>query len=295
MSLPLSVIIPTLNCRQALSHSTDGTRELLRDRLEPLGATLLSRPPGLYESWNAAIGCAAAPWTYVSTIGDVISRTGITALLDTAQRLDADLVVSPPRMVLEDGTTPAQARWPVHYLAEALGAGAAPRLLSRLETVIVLCSYATASVLGSSAANVYRTKTLQAHPFPTEFGHAGDTAWGLRHCAHLRLAIDPTPVSNFCLGWEFKETDPRDQRQLFLRLNAEASAALEASAVENPELRLALGWFRALVANKTVLWDWLAAQASLVEEHAELRTYLEHVEAEKARSLRSRIKRLIGR
>jgi hypothetical protein len=136
---------------------------------------------------------------------------------------------------------------------------------------------------------------LQQHLFPVEFGHAGDTAWGLQNCARLRLAIHPQRVSNFCLGWQFKDTHPRDQRELFLRLNDEAIAALEAAAPGDAEIRLALGWLKALVANKTVLWDWLTAQGDLVEQHTRLRAYLDDVEAEKARSLKARVKRLIGR
>jgi hypothetical protein len=316
MSLPVAVIIPTLNCRTALaghleaiepwladaaqiiavdSASSDGTAELLRTRLSPLGATIISTPPGLYESWNAAIAKVEAPWTYVSTVGDTIGRDGIAGLFAAAEALDPDIVVSPPHMLQEDGRTPADIKWPVHTISEAFGAAEPPRLLTRLETIIVLCSYVTASVLGSSAANLYRTAFLQSHPFPVEFGHAGDTAWGLRNCAHLRLALHPRPVSNFCLGWQFKDTHPRDQRELFLRLNAEAMSALEAAAAEQPDVRLALGWLRALVANKTVLWDWLTAQGDLAAQHAKLRAYLDEVEAEKARSLRSRIKRLVGR
>jgi hypothetical protein len=316
MTIPVAVIIPTLNCRDGLSRhltaveswlgeaaeviavdsqSTDGTLDLLHERLSPLGATILSTPPGLYESWNAAIARAGAPWTYISTVGDTIDRRGIAGLVGAAEQCHADVVVSPPRMLQEDGITPADVQWPIHRICEALGTAEGPQLLSRLETVIALCSYVTASVLGSSAANVYRTDFLQEHPFPVAFGHAGDTAWGLQNCARVRLAILPRRLSGFCLGWQFKDTDPRDQRDLFLRLNSEATAALETAAREHADLQLALGWQRALVANTAVLWDWLARQADLVRQHAELRAYLDQVEAEKARSLRARIKRLIGR
>jgi hypothetical protein len=317
MALPVSVIIPTLNCRSALerhldaieawlpeaaaiiavdSRSSDGTADLLHERLAPLAATILTTPPGLYASWNTAIAQVKTPWTYISTVGDTIDRSGIAELIAAAQHLNADLVVSPPQMVGEDGISPAETRWPIHPICEALDKNAGPVLLSPLETVIALCSYVTASILGSSASNIYRSSFLQEHPFPVDFGHAGDTAWGLQNCAHLRTAILPTPVSNFCLGWQFKESDPRDQRELFLRLNAEAISALGTAAAEGQaDMPFALGWLRGLVANKTVLWDWLAAQAGLVEQHEELRAYLDEVEAEKARSLRSRVKKLIGR
>ena len=312
MPLPISVIIPTRNCREALerhldavgewlgevaeviaidSESMDGTLELLRARLSCVGATIMSYPPGLYESWNAAIAVATGPWTYISTVGDTIDRDGLGVLQSTAESFNADAVVSPPRMVEQDGATPAGTRWPIHYFCEALGEADSPRLLSKLETVIALCSYGSGSILGSSAANIYRTAVLQDYPFPVEFGHAGDTAWALRNCARIRLVIFPRAISTFCLGWQLDEWDPHEERELFLRLNREAISALEA-AREDPELRLALGWLRALAANEAALWNWLADQADLLKG---LRHRLQQVNDEKARTLRARVVRLLGR
>lgn len=315
MSLPVALIIPTRNCRDALarhldaigprldevaeviavdSESTDGTRELLAERLAGCRGTLLSHPPGLYESWNAAIARTSAKWTYFSTISDTIDPGGLDQLVDVASRLEADVVVSPPEMMQQDGVTPADVRWPVHHVAAAMGEHAGARLLSRLETVIALCGFGTASLLGSSAGNLYRTEFLRARPFPVEFGHAGDTGWALRYCTKMRLAVLPRSVSRFCLGWEFKDSDPRHQRDMFLRLGDEALAAL-GRVDDDPDMRFARGWLEALLANKRVLWDWLASQADLVRDHQELRAYLATVEEQKARSLRERIKRLVGR
>lgn len=315
MSLPVTIIIPTRNCRPELerhldavercfesaaqviaidSESTDGTFELLGRRLSRIGASIVSHPPGLYQSWNAACALATAPWTYFSTIGDTIAPEGLNELWSVAEQLGADVVISPPRMLQQDGLTPADTRWPIHHFCEAMGAEALPRLLSRLETVTGLCSFGSASMLGSSAANLYRSPLLQQRPFPVEFGHAGDTAWALQNCASLRVAILPRAVSDFCLGWQFKDFDPRVQRELYLRLMDEARRALESSRGE-PEHHFALGWLNALTAHQTALWDWLASQADLVRDHTDLRNYLARVEAEKARTLRARVKRLLGR
>ncbi len=315
MKLPVTIIIPTRNCRPELgrhldvvepcleraaqviavdSESTDGTFELLGQRLSPIGASIVSHSPGLYQSWNAACAAATAPWIYFSTIGDTIEPEGLTDLLSVAEELNVDVVISPPRMLQQDGQTPAETRWPIHHFCEAMGSEAAPRRLSRLETVTGLCSFGSASMLGSSAANLYRTSLLQRHPFPVEFGHAGDTAWALQNCAALRVAILPRPVSNFCLGWQFKDFDPRVQRELYRRLMHEARRALAGSR-DDADHGFALGWLDALVAHQTALWDWLASQADLVKDHSELRRYLDQVEAEKARTLRARVKRLLGR
>jgi hypothetical protein len=52
-------------------------------------------------------------------------------------------------------------------------------------------------ILGSSASNLYRTAILQRFPFRTDFGTAGDLAWGLEHAGSVTLAILPARVSTF--------------------------------------------------------------------------------------------------
>jgi hypothetical protein len=52
-------------------------------------------------------------------------------------------------------------------------------------------------ILGSSASNLYRAEILQRFPFRTDFGTAGDLAWGLEHGAEIRLAVVPESFSTF--------------------------------------------------------------------------------------------------
>jgi hypothetical protein len=54
-------------------------------------------------------------------------------------------------------------------------------------------------MMGSSASNLYRTEVIQARPFPTGFGHIGDTAWGVAHALHVRAAITPEACAGFVI------------------------------------------------------------------------------------------------
>ena len=65
------------------------------------------------------------------------------------------------------------------------------------ETLLFAFAFLRKAILGSSASNVYRTEVLRARPFPTDFGHAGDVGWGLRHCGEIRLGIVPEWFSKF--------------------------------------------------------------------------------------------------
>jgi hypothetical protein len=57
--------------------------------------------------------------------------------------------------------------------------------------------YMPSSLLCSSASNLYRTSLLQAHPFPADFGHAGDSAWSLQMSLNTRWVVDPKVESSF--------------------------------------------------------------------------------------------------
>jgi hypothetical protein len=54
-----------------------------------------------------------------------------------------------------------------------------------------------ATLISSSAGNLYRTRVMQENPFPTDYGHAGDSAWSLEMSRKVRWVVDPTVVSYF--------------------------------------------------------------------------------------------------
>ena len=214
--LPISVLVPTRNSMSLLpkhlesmrawrdlvveivavdSHSNDGTLELLQRELNQPRDRVLTHPPGLYQSWNFGIAQCEARYIYVSTVGETITRAGLEALFTAAESSRADVVISPPRMVKMSGEAKEKV-WPIHALIDELKLNASvvfDREAARLFAVINL----TRGLLGSSASNLYRADVLQRFPFRTDFGTAGDLAWGLEHAGEVRLALVPEMFSTF--------------------------------------------------------------------------------------------------
>src|SRR5207248_1354657 len=101
------------------SYSSDGTFEFLQTELRHPGLKLFQCPPGLYQAWNNGIGQLHAKYTYVSTIGDSITRQGLEHLVATAETLGSDVVISRPEFVSTEGTPLDDRRWPVHELVDS--------------------------------------------------------------------------------------------------------------------------------------------------------------------------------
>lgn len=288
---PISAVLPIFNCRERLarhlesvkkwapqveeiivvdSGSSDGSLDVAREALSPFPARFLHHPPGLYQSWNAGIAASKGEWCYISTVEDPISPTGLSHLLDTARRHDADVVISPPEMRNEDGLKPVEEKMPSNRLADAFrSAGLTDRLLSRTETIAMLCGSLPHGLLGSSASNLYRTVFLQTNPFPTDFGHCGDSAWGVSVAPFAKVAFTPKECARFYCQTRFRAEDPRTQLARHRQLAAKALATLESRAATDAEVAVMLGWFRATDHSTSTLWNWLA------EQH----DYLKHLEA----------------
>ena len=221
--LPVGVVLPTLNARPQLpahlaqmrtwadlveeivvvdSQSDDGTGEYLRTQLQHPCTRHFSRPRGLYQAWNYGVGQLQRKYTYISTAGDLITREGLEHLVRTAERFNADVVVSPPRLVLEPGEQMPFKRWPIHEIIAQLGL-ASPALLPRPAAFFYAAYYAVEQwlfgLLGSSASNLYRTTTLQQHLFPTDCGHAGDVFWAVRNALQVALVVTPRECSTFLI------------------------------------------------------------------------------------------------
>ena len=214
--LPISVLVPTRNSMSLLpkhiesmrawidlaeevvavdSESDDGTLEYLERELKHANARVLKHPRGLYQSWNFGIAQCRANYIYISTVGETITRQGIESLFAAAEQFKADVVISPPRMVKMSGEEKKKV-WPIHTLIDELRLRA-PVALDGPSTELFAISNLLRGVLGSSASNLYRAAILQAHPFRTDFGTAGDLAWGLEHAAQIRLGIVPQCFSTF--------------------------------------------------------------------------------------------------
>lgn len=216
----LGVLIPTLNCREALekqvevmsgwldlidelvvidSHSTDGTAEYLAQAFKGHPCLRVVRHPrGLWQSWNAGLALLTTEYVLVSTVGDTMERSGIEHLLEVAGQTSADIVLSPPEFASHDGAPPPQENWPIHILLSDRRLGA-PEVLSPEDAATWTFRFGGLSqgLLGSSASNLYRTRLLQEFPFPVDTGPAGDVAWGLRHIHRAKVAITPQKCALF--------------------------------------------------------------------------------------------------
>jgi len=177
------------------SDSNDGTLEFLRRELTHPKTRVLTHPPGLYQSWNFGIAQCRAKYVYISTVGETITREGIESLFRAAESLRADAVISPPRMVKMSGEAKDKT-WPVHTLIDELKLSA-PFALEGAAAELFALMNLRRGLLGSSASNLYRAEVLQRFPFRTDFGTAGDLAWGLEHAGEIRLAIVPRSFSTF--------------------------------------------------------------------------------------------------
>ena len=178
------------------SFSTDGTLELIRAGLQHPGLRICSHPPGLYQSWNHGIAQLTTKYTYIATTGDLITREGLRKLFDAAEALAADVVLSKPCFFNAHGEPMEDIEWPIDNIIRSLKINQATRL-TRLESLVFAITDVGSALTGSCASDLFRTRVLQEYPFPTEFGPAGDGAWGILHAAALDWAVVPERFSRF--------------------------------------------------------------------------------------------------
>jgi glycosyltransferase involved in cell wall biosynthesis len=214
----IGVVMPTLNCVSLLpghlesmqewldcvseivvvdSHSTDGTIELIRQRLKHPALRILSHPRGLYQSWNFGLSQLRTKYAYISTVGDFITRAGLEHLHVVAERLRCDVVVSKPRFIANDGVPLSNdTRWPIDDVISTLRI-TEPTSLEGMKLFMFVVFNINDAILGSSASNLYRANFLHHHPFPTDFGTVGDVAWGVANVFDYRLGVTPEIFSTF--------------------------------------------------------------------------------------------------
>ena len=278
--MDISAILPIYNCRERLerhlrsviewvhcveelivvdSGSSDGSLELAREILLPYGAKFIHNPPGLYESWNAGVEAATQKWIYFSTVEDPISIDGLEHLYELIARYDADIVISPPEMWNQDATEPVQVDMPSNRLAEALSeAGMKEHVFSKAEAIAFLCGFLPHGILGSSASNLYRSDLLKQYPFPTNFGHCGDTAWGISVSPFARIAFTPRQCARFLLQTTHSKIDPESQKKLHRDLANFTKDILRQHSKNNTEIATMSGWFSFLDKSISTLWEWTA-------------------------------------
>jgi glycosyltransferase involved in cell wall biosynthesis len=215
--MKLGVVIPTLNCAQLMeahvdsmipwldrveeiivvdSNSTDGTLEILTNRIAHPNLRVNQRPKGLYQAWNYGIGQIQSKYTYISTVGDSITPDGLDHLVEVAEKYQCDVVVSKPDFVKMDGSLANQIHWPIDDVIEALQI-TDPIILSDLQLLVFQMKNIPATILGSSASNLYRTDLMKRCPFPTDYGTSCDAAWGFQYGLENRIGITPRKFTKF--------------------------------------------------------------------------------------------------
>lgn len=275
----VSVVVPAWNCADALrahlellgtvygarvkefvcvdSGSKDGSREIFQEfQAKFPNCMLLDHPPGLYESWNHAIRHTSGKFVLVSTVGDHLVDGGLEHLRAVAKETAADVVISPPQMVGEDGGE-SEVRWPVHVLVKNLFVDDRPRKLRREEWAFWFHAFLPGGALGSSAGNLYSGDYLRANLFPAEYGRAGDTAWSLLFPEGLAVVVTPRVCSRFVItdsgGGKKSATE---QRALFHRLADLSSGILQKEPFgEIQDLNAVLTLLRGAPFG---MFDWLA-------------------------------------
>lgn len=245
-SLPIGILVPTRNCLGLLrrqlpalqaalelvqevvvvdGESNDGSLEFLRANLRHASLRFESLPRGLYQGWNAGIGLLKSRYLYIATAGDTITGEGLRHLYEVAQRFEADVVLSPPKFLSADGTALPRKKWSLHELIAALQPDR-PFLLGPGQVFITSVCHGMAGMMGSSASNLYRTSALQERPFPTDYGHVGDTAWGLAAAFNLRFAVTPRACAEFVIHGGGEEVSLTQAVELETRLLTLARATL---------------------------------------------------------------------
>jgi hypothetical protein len=179
------------------SNSTDGTVNIITNRISHPNLQIHQRPRGLYQAWNYGIQQVQSKYTYISTVGDSITAHGIDHLLKVATTNDSDVVVSSPEFINEEGSRPRNP--PIFAIDNLLKKlkNTEPRQLNNMECIDFIVSSFPNAILGSSASNLYRTEVMKRYPFPTSYGTAGDGAWGMAHGLCHHIAVTPEKFSTF--------------------------------------------------------------------------------------------------
>lgn len=218
----ISVVIPTRNSMPSIkehiaalnewlprvnevvvvdSESSDGTLEYIVEHVDHQSVEVLSHPPGLYESWNAAIAKSKSKYIYIATVNDFMPFDTLERMYQAAEAHCADVVVSAPNVVGEGGVV-LNKRWPIHEYLESVPEQKI-HVLSPIDRIAWNSVRLPGTLIGSSASNLYRSFELKADPFPIDHGRSGDSAWALKHSLRGKWLVLRDGQSQF---WEHPHT-----------------------------------------------------------------------------------------
>lgn len=176
-----------------VSPSPDRSDTVAEEICIQTGDSFLLSPPGLYASWNFGVAHVKTPFLSFSTINDSYINTGLIQMAGLLQNNQADLCFSPPVM---RGISQRDIDWPV-LVYPGLFKKRANSIISHEFLLIMQILSGLSCVLGSWASILARSSFLKSRPFPTDFGHYGDTAWFYRSLLDSRICYIDEPISIF--------------------------------------------------------------------------------------------------
>lgn len=216
----VSVIVPVYECAELLprhlealetfahrvceiiwviTESPDGSDRMAREAAVRLGGRIMEMPRGLYAAWNAGIAAASGKYIYISTVGDVISPDGLTALLGLLQKTGADVAVSPPVIYPPSKANFKMSRhWPLFRFANLLR-NYAGKVIPKRQAILMQLLSGASGLTGSCASCLFRAPILKSRPFPLDHHHYGDTAWLYHHLPEISLAYWSEAVARFAM------------------------------------------------------------------------------------------------
>ncbi|MGD0815399.1 MAG: glycosyltransferase [Verrucomicrobiota bacterium] len=311
--LPISILIPTRHCAALVpghleslrawldlaeevvvvdSDSRDGTVELLRAGLSHPCVKFLTHPPGLYESWNFGIQNTGSKYVYIATVGDSITRQGMEHLFEVAENFQSDIVLSKQDFVSADGEALPDDRWMIDVILSRLQIER-PRLLSTTEQFLFAVTNLWGAILGSSASNLYRADCLKQRPFPTEYGKAGDGAWGILNIFEVKIAVTPERFSTFLVHEKAYAAAEYYVESVALKLFRLVQSVVALQGPRNPAVPRILGeiqWSELEAALEVVH----AQQAKLEHRRQQKMPWLLNPGAWQARAARNKARRRIS-
>lgn len=218
------------------SHSNDGTLEIILSHLKHPNLRVIQRERGLYESWNEGIAATTGSWIYISTAGDTIERSHLLHLLSLGNQTMADIVISSPIFVNEQGAPCKDPKWPPGKIIHDSQLHE-PFVLTGEAAFVLSYLNSPKAILGSSASNLYRADHLRARPFPVNFKGAGDSVWILRHARRSRLCFTPHVGSTFCIHQKINDGG-ESLEYLVSRIEVEKSEALIRAELSEHALKM---------------------------------------------------------
>ncbi len=245
--MPITAIVPVYNCADRLvphlasinewvssveevividSGSIDGTAEIARREIIHPRIRHEVVPPGLYGAWNHGVKISNCEFCYFATVGDTIKSEGLNHLFTVAKEYTADVVISPPRCITEEGLNADFRVFPVHRILEGSDLSE-PIALEKWLVYLLATGFSIESFLGSSASNLYRTECLQRDPFPPDFGKAGDSAWMRKNALRYNFALTPKVCADFLIHQDHGIREHGEITDLLDRLSVISDGALK--------------------------------------------------------------------